>query len=149
METIHFFLIILSFILIWFIIKYVTKFLFKLSLLFLVMIISIFSFFYFTKKNIFDTMNELYCTNINSNELKCKCFVLNINKDLEENFSSTEIDSIKNNTIKSMAQFVKSYENKKENIRICFEENGFPGGIVEEIKVDLIKKTSNFFDFKD
>ncbi|MBH76433.1 MAG: hypothetical protein CMP68_04795 [Flavobacteriales bacterium] len=149
METIHFFLIILSFILIWFIIKYVTKFLFKLSLLFLVMIISIFSFFYFTKKNIFDTMNELYCTNINSIELKCKCFVLNINKDLEENFSSTEIDSIKNNTIESMAQFVKSYENKKENIRICFEENGFPGGIVEEIKVDLIKKTSSFFDSKD
>tara|TARA_B100001057_G_scaffold501266_1_gene622868 strand:+ start:1200 stop:1484 length:285 start_codon:yes stop_codon:yes gene_type:complete len=94
-------------------------------------------------------MNELYCTNINSIELKCKCFVLNINKDLEENFSSTEIDSIKNNTIESMAQFVKSYENKKENIRICFEENGFPGGIVEEIKVDLIKKTSSFFDSKD
>tara|TARA_B100000900_G_scaffold207814_1_gene176231 strand:- start:41 stop:325 length:285 start_codon:yes stop_codon:yes gene_type:complete len=94
-------------------------------------------------------MNELYCTNINSNELKCKCFVLNINKDLEENFSSTEIDSIKNNTIESMAQFVKSYENKKENIRICFEKNGFPGGVVEEIKFDLIKKTSGFFDFKN
>ena len=149
MDTIHFFLIILSFILIWFIIKYVTKFLFKLLLLLLVIIISIFSFFYFTKKNIFDTMNEIYCTEMNSNELKCKCFVLNINKDLEENFSSAEIDSIKNNPIESMTQFVKSYESKKEKIRICFEENGFPGGIVEEIKFDLIKKTSSFFDFKD
>ena len=86
---------------------------------------------------------------MNLNELKCKCFVLNINKDLDENFSSAEIDSIKNNPIESMTQFVKSYESKKEKIRICFEENGFPGGIVEEIKFDLIKKTSSFFDFKD
>ena len=94
-------------------------------------------------------MNEIYCTDINSNKLKCKCFVLNINKDLEENFSLAEIDSIKSHPIESMTQFIKSYESKKENIKICFEENGLPGGIVEEIKFDLIKKTSNFFDFKD
>ena len=38
---------------------------------------------------------------------------------------------------------------KKIKLKFVFEENGVAGGIVEEIKVDLIKKTSNFFDFKD
>ena len=48
-----------------------------------------------------------------------------------------------------MTYFIKSYENKKDDIKVCFEENGVTGGIVEEIKVDLIKKTSSLFDFKD
>ena len=47
-----------------------------------------------------------------------------------------------------MTYFIKSYENKKDNIKVCFEENGVAGGIVEEIKVDLIKKHQTFLTLK-
>ena len=149
MDVFQIFAILFVCLLSWLIVKFITKVFIKIVLMILILTISFVSYFHFTKKNIFDTMNELYCTDNNSNELKCKCFVLNINKDLEESFSKSKVDSIKNNTLKSMTYFIKSYENKKDNIKVCFEENGVPGGIVEEIKVDLIKKTSNFFDFKD
>ena len=149
MDIFQIFAILLVCFLSWLIIKFITKVFIKIVLVFLILSISFVSYFHFTKKNIFDTMNELYCSDNNSNELKCKCFVLNINKDLEESFSKSKVDSIKNNTLKSMTYFIKSYENKKDDIKFCFEENGVTGGIVEEIKVDLIKKTSSFFDFKD
>ena len=149
MDIFQIFAILLVCFLSWLIIKFITKVFIKIVLVFLILSISFVSYFHFTKKNIFDTMNELYCADNNSNELKCKCFVFNINKDLEESFSKSKVDSIKNNTLKSMTYFIKSYENKKDDIKVCFEENGVAGGIVEEIKVDLIKKTSSFFDFKD
>ena len=149
MDVFQIFAILLVCLLSWLIVKFITKVFIKIVLVILILTISFVSYFHFTKKNIFDTMNELYCADNNSNELKCKCFVLNINKDLEESFSKSKVDSIKNNTLKSMTYFIKSYENKKDKIKVCFEENGVAGGIVEEIKVDLIKKTSNFFDFKD
>ena len=143
MDSTQIILIVLSFILILFIIKYVTKFLFKLLLLFLIFIITFFSFFHFSERNIFDTMNDLYCMkNNNIENLKCMCFAQNIIEGFEyrnDGLNRRQIDELKNNTLKSIYEFHKSYKLKKIDIRNCFEENGLSGGLSEEIKNDVLK----------
>ena len=49
-------------------------------------------------------------------------------------------------------EFLQSYNSKKEEIRNCFEINGQPGGMSEEIKNDVIenaKKTLKLFNKND
>ena len=141
-------IIIFSCLFIWLIIKFVTKVLLKIVFLFLILVVSFFAYFHFSKTNIFDKMNELYCVQNKSVEnLKCKCFVLNITEDFEKN-NKNEVEQIKKNTLKSMNEFLESYDNKKEDIRDCFEKNGASGNLVEEIKNDLIEKTTSFFKSK-
>ncbi len=144
--------VIVFFILLLLIIKFVTKFLFKVVLFCLIISIGIFSYFHFSKKNIFDTMNELYCSEKKSPEdLKCKCFAKHIMYSFDlrsDNLTRSQVDSIKKNTFKSMMYFIESYEDSQESIRNCFEENGVSGGMAEEIKNDLIQKTTSFFDLK-
>ena len=54
-----------------------------------------------------------------------------------------ELEELKNNTSKSFREFIKSYNSTKHVIHSCFEENGQSGGMIEEIKNDIIKKTKN------
>ena len=138
----------------WLILRFVTKFLFKIVLLFLILVIAFFSFFHFSQKNIFDTMSELYCVQKKSSKkLKCKCFVEYIIEDFHlrnDSLSQEQIGNIKNNIFKSIKEFRESYKNKKEDIYDCFEENGLPGGLGEDLKNDLLKKakkTTNIFNF--
>ena len=145
MDAPHIFLIILSFVLIWLVIKFITKLFFKILLLISILLILLYSFFNFTEKNIFDTMHELYCEEESKvDNLKCACFVNNIISDFKtrnNNLSAKELEELKNNTSKSFQEFFKSYNATKHVIQRCFEKNGQSGGMIEEIKNDIIKKT--------
>ena len=136
--------IFLCFILIWLVIKFVTKFLYKILLLISIILILIYSFFNFTENNIFDTMQELYCEEESKvDNLKCICFVNNILSDFKirnNDLSNKELEELKNNTSKSFHEFIKSYNSTKHVIHSCFEENGQSGGMIEEIKNNIIKK---------
>ena len=139
----------LCFVLIWLVIKFATKFLYKILLLVFIVLILIYSFFNFTEKNIFDTMQELYCEEESKvDNLKCACFANNIISDFKirnNDLSNKELEELKNNTSKSFREFIKSYNSTKHVINSCFEENGQSGGMIEEIKNDIIKKTKNPF----
>ena len=139
--------IFLCFILIWLVIKFVTKFFYKILLLISIILILIYSFFNFTENNIFDTMQELYCEEESKvDNLKCTCFVNNIISDFKirnNDLSNKELEELKNNTSKSFHEFIKSYNSTKNIIQSCFEENGQSGGMIEEIKNDIIEKTRN------
>ena len=147
MDFSHILFIFLCFILIWLVIKFVTKFLYKILLLISIILILIYSFFNFTENNIFDTMQELYCEEERKvDNLKCTCFVNNIISDFKtrnNDLSNKELEELKNNTSKSFHEFIKSYNSSKHVIHSCFEENGQSGGMIEEIKNDIIKKTRN------
>ena len=109
--------IFLCFILIWLVIKFVTKFFYKILLLISIILIFIYSFFNFTENNIFDTMQELYCEEESKvDNLKCTCFVNNIISDFKirnNDLSDKELEELKNNTSKSFHEFIKSYNSTK------------------------------------
>ncbi len=146
-----FFLVIIFCVCIWFIIRFVTKLLFKIVLITFTLLIIFLGFWYLSNKNIFDTMNQLYCNDDGGiKNIKCECFVLNINSDFEKRFDKFQIDSIKNDPIRSMKEFKISYNNKKEDINNCFSKNGLSSNLVEEIKNDIIEKTTFFLkSFKE
>jgi len=143
---IEIFLVVILCVCVWFIIRFVTKFFFKIFLIFFTCLIIFLGFWYLSNKNIFDTMSQLYCSNQDdSKNIKCECFVLNINSDFKSRFKQSQIDSIKNDPIRSIKEFKISYDNKKEDISVCFTKNGLSSSLVEEIKKDIIDKTTGFF----
>lgn len=155
MDIFQIFLLVFFGVLLWLIIKFVTKFLFKIALLFFIIVIAFFSYFHFSQKNIFDTMNELYCIKKNNVEnFKCECFVENIINDFNmrhDSLNEIKINEIKENIFKSLYEFHLSYNFKKDDIRDCFEKNGLPGGLGEDIKNEIlikVKKTTSFFNKK-
>jgi len=145
---IEIFLVIILCILIWFIIRFITKFFLKIVLIVFAFLIAFFGFWYLSNKNIFDTMSQFYCSDKNkSKKIKCECFVSNINSDFEKRFNASQIDSIKHDPIKSIAEFKISYDNKKEDISACFKKNGLSSSLVEEVKNDIIEKAKGFLEF--
>ncbi len=142
---IEIFLVIILCVLIWFVIRFVTKFFLKIVLIVFAFLIAFLGFWYLSDKNIFDTMSQFYCSDKNdSKKIKCECFVSNINSDLEKRFNASQIDSIKNDPIKSIAEFKFSYDNKKEDISACFKNKGLSSSLAEEIKNDIIEKAAGF-----
>ena len=142
---IEIFLVVMLCALIWFIVRFVTKFFLKIVLIVFAFLIGFLGFWYLSNKNIFDTMSQFYCSDKDeSKKIKCECFVLNINSDFEKRFNPFQIDSIKNDPIKSITEFKASYDNKKEDISACFKKKGLSSSLAEEIKNDIIEKTTGF-----
>ena len=142
-------LVLLSLVLIWFGIKFITKTLFKIGLFILLILIGLFTYWHLTNQNVFDTINKLYCSNtvnVVEDNVKCKCFTSVIIHDFESRFSVNEIDSIKTDPIKSMQEFYNSYLIKKVDMQSCFENNGESSGIIDDILNDIKEDVGSIFD---
>jgi len=141
-------ILIFCLVVIYLIVKFVTKFFFRISLIILILLISYFSFFHFYKENIFDLMTNTYCIeNEESKNVKCDCFVNKINEQLNDSYNFNEIEKIKGNSFKSTKVFLESYNLKKNEIRNCFEKNGFSAKLVDDLKENIIKKTRKINEY--
>ncbi len=121
------------------VIKLVTKILFKLMIV-IVIIIGVFvTYQVFSGTNIIDDINTLYCTDDNKNEIKCTCFVQPIISDLTNKYSPEELAILKAKKLRANTEFIKSYKAQEKEIKLCFEKHGESIGILNEI-LDSIKK---------
>tara|TARA_B100000427_G_scaffold295323_1_gene274384 strand:+ start:241 stop:699 length:459 start_codon:yes stop_codon:yes gene_type:complete len=119
-------------------IKLATKILFRI-IIFLVILIGIYmGYQQVLGKNIIDDLSNLYCETENLDLVKCTCFIEPILNDLSNRFSIQEIEQLKQNKLKSNAEFIKSYKTKELEIKNCFERLG-ESTILEEILKDIKK----------
>ena len=113
--------------------KYVTKILFRLILVLIVMIIFYMGYQHFSGSNIFDNLNNI-C--LKENTPKCSCFAKPILEDLNSRFTEDELNKLKNNMLKSNIEFGRSYQAKESEIKKCFEELG-QNSLLEEILSEI------------
>jgi|TARA_B110000459_G_C16624721_1_gene504353 hypothetical protein len=129
----------------WMVFKLLSKFIFKIVLPILILLIGVyFAYQYFGPGDLMKSITELYCEGDNIDPVKCECFVQPIISDLESRLSAEEFLELKNNPLKLTEEFHISYKNKKDAINACFQEKGETGNLGEDILKDLKKL---FFDF--
>ena len=129
----------------WIVFKLITKFIFKIVLPILILLIGVyFAYQYYGPGDLMNSITELYCEGDNIDPVKCECFVQPIISDLESRLSVEEFLELKNNPLKLTEEFHISYKNKKDAINACFQEKGETGNLGEDILKDLKKL---FFDF--
>ena len=127
-------ILIVSIILAFFAIKYITKIIFKLLILIVIFLSGLILYQQLSNTNMIDNVESLYCHD-NEVNIKCECFVMPILADLNKRFpSENEIEKIKSQKIKSNTEFLKSFTNVEEEIKICFEEKNESIGIFLELK---------------
>ncbi|MAZ58669.1 MAG: hypothetical protein CMP56_04630 [Flavobacteriales bacterium] len=155
MELTQIILIIAAIIISFMVIKLVTKTLFKLIIILLVLGACWIGYLEFSGTSIIDTVSQLYC-NENSgtkidfsmelkDPIKCTCFVKPITDDLNNRFPQEEIEKIKKSALKSNAELLKSISNKEKEIKTCFEMNGAEG-MFEDILNDIKQKGIKIFE---
>ena len=109
----------------WFVFKLLTRFIFKILLPILILLIGgYFAYQYYGPGNLIEDITALYCEGNNIDEVKCECFVKPIISDLESRLSKEEFLALKNDPFKSAEEFHISYKNKQEEINSCFESKG-------------------------
>jgi len=129
----------------WMVFKLLTKFVFKIVLPILILLIGVyFAYQYYGPGDLMKSITELYCEGDNIDPVKCECFVQPIISDLESRMSGEEFLELKNNPLKLTEEFHTSYKNKKDAINACFQEKGETGNLGEDILKDLKKL---FYDF--
>jgi len=129
----------------WIVFKLLTKFIFKIVLPILIILIGVyFAYQYYGPGDLFESITELYCEGDNIDQVKCECFVQPIISDLESRLSVEEILELKNNPLKSTEEFHTSYKNKKEVINSCFQDKGESENLADDILKDIKEL---FFDY--
>jgi|TARA_B110000967_G_scaffold156904_1_gene161979 energy-coupling factor transporter transmembrane protein EcfT len=145
MDLTQIIIIIISIAAAWIVFKLITKFIFKIVLPILILLIGVyFAYQYYGPGDLIKSITELYCEGDNIDQVKCECFVEPIISDLESRLSLEEMLELKNNPLKSTEEFHTSYKNKKDVINSCFQEKGESGNLGEDILKDIKKL---FYDF--
>jgi len=121
------------------VIKLMTKILFKLIVIVIIITGAFITYQVFSGTNIIDDVSTLYCEGKNEDEVKCKCFVKPIIHDLEGKYNNEELVELKSKKLRANTEFIKSYKVKEQEIKMCFEEHGQSTGILDEI-FDNIKQ---------
>ena len=138
-ENLDLILLIGSIIASFFVIKLVTKILFRLIILLLIITTSLVVYQKFSNTNIIDDIKQLYCEGEKLNLIKCNCFVNPIINDLNTRFNEEELEILKTKKLKANTEFLKSYKIKENEIKNCFQTIGDSSGILEEIFFDIKK----------
>jgi hypothetical protein len=132
--------LIVTIVLVFFAIKYITKIVFKLLILIVIVLGGLIVYQQLSDTNMIDNVESLYCSEGKETNIKCECFVIPILDDLNSRFSLEEIENIKSQKIRSNTEFLKSFTNVEQDIKVCFKEKN------ESIGVFLwIQKIQLFF----
>tara|TARA_B100000530_G_scaffold330926_1_gene274962 strand:+ start:899 stop:1285 length:387 start_codon:yes stop_codon:yes gene_type:complete len=118
------------------VIKMVTKILFKLIIVVLIITGLFVTYQVFSGTNIIDSVTILYCDNENRDEVKCQCFVEPIITDLKSRFNEQELLELKAQKLRANTEFIKSYKLQEQNIKTCFTDHN-SSSILEEILQDI------------
>lgn len=155
MELTQIILIIAAIIISFMVIKLVTKTLFKLIIILLVLGACWIGYLEFSGTSIIDTVSKLYCNEESGSKIdftielkdpvKCTCFVQPILHDLNTRFTDSQIEKIKNSALKSNTELLKSISNQEKEIKTCFELHGAEG-MLEEIINDIKQKGIQIFE---
>tara|TARA_Y100001954_G_C15743165_1_gene569608 strand:- start:135 stop:596 length:462 start_codon:yes stop_codon:yes gene_type:complete len=138
-ENLDLILLIGSIIASFFVIKLVTKILFRLIILLLIITTCLVVYQKFSNTNIIDDIKQLYCEGEKLDPIKCNCFVNPIINDLNTRFNEEELEVLKTKKLKANTEFLKSYKIKEDEIKNCFQTMGNSSGILEEIFNDIKK----------
>ena len=138
-ENLDLILLIGSIIASFFVIKLVTKILFRLIILLLIITTSLVLYQKFSNTNIIDDIKQLYCEEEKLDLIKCNCFVNPIINDLNTRFNEEELEILKTKKLKANTEFLKSYKIKEKEIKNCFQTTGDSSGILDEIFNDIKK----------
>ena len=108
-------------------------------MLLLVVVSAYIAYQYYAQGDIITDVNLMFCNESESNidQVKCKCFVQPIMRDLESRWTDDELINIKDDPLMSAQEFLSSYYNSKEEISNCFEDNGESSNITEDIIQDI------------
>jgi len=155
MDLTQIILIIAAIIISFMVIKLVTKTLFKLIIILLVIGVGWIGYLEFSGTSVIDTISKLYCNETSGSQIdvtrefkdpiKCKCFVLPILHDLNNRFTDSELEKIKKSALKSNTELLKSISNQEKEIETCFESNAAEG-MFEEIINDIKQKGIKIFE---
>ena len=129
METTQIIIIIAAIILSLMALKFVTKLLFRLILVLIMLIVFYMGYQHFSGTNILDNISKL-CNQ--DNDLKCECFTKPILKDINTRFNDEEIKKIKQNKLKCNIEFGRSFQTKELEIKKCFNKHG-ETSLLEEV----------------
>lgn len=139
-ENLDLILLIGSIIASFFVIKLVTKIIFRLIILLLIITTALVVYQKFSNTNLIDDVQKLYCDGEKLDPIKCTCFVNPIIDDLKIRFNEEELETLKSKKLKANTEFLKSYKLKESEIKNCFQTMGNSNGILEEIFNDIKKK---------
>ena len=117
--------------------KLITKILFKLITICVILIGLFIGYQQFLGTNIIDDIQTLYCSENKTNKVKCDCFVSPIINNLESRFTPAELIELKTKKLKANTEFIKSYKIQENEIQTCFELKGESKGLLEEILKDI------------
>tara|TARA_B100002052_G_C15607036_1_gene473536 strand:- start:3 stop:470 length:468 start_codon:yes stop_codon:yes gene_type:complete len=155
MELTQIILIIAVIIISFMVIKLVTKTLFKLIIILLMLGACWIGYLEFSGTSIIDTVSQLYCNENSGSKIdfttelkdpiKCTCFVKPILDDLNNRFPNQQIEEVKKSALKSNTELLKSISNKEQEIKTCFEMNG-DEGMFEDIINDIKEKGIKIFE---
>ena len=155
MELTQIILIIAAIIISFMVIKLVTKTLFKLIIILLVLGACWIGYLEFSGTSIIDTVSQLYCNENSGSKIdfttelndpiKCTCFAKPILDDLNSRFPNKQIEEVKKSALKSNTELLKSISNKEQEIKTCFEMNG-DEGMFEDIINDIKEKGIKIFE---
>ena len=155
MELTQIILIIAAIIISFMVIKLVTKTLFKLIIILLMLGACWIGYLEFSGTSIIDTVSQLYCNENSGSKIdfttdlkdpvKCTCFVKPILDDLNSRFPNQQIEEVKKSALKSNTELLKSLSNKEKEIKTCFEMNG-DESMFEDIINDIKEKGIKIFE---
>jgi len=129
----------------WIVFKLLTRFIFKIVLPILILLIGVyFVYQYFGPGNLLEDITELYCEGNDVDEVKCECFVKPIISDLKSRLSAEVLLELKNNPLKSTEEVYTSYKNKQKEINSCFESKGKTKSMADDIFKDIKELLSDF-----
>ena len=115
------------------VIKLVTKILFKLIIIIVIITGGFITYQVFSGTNIIDDINILYCQEETIDKIKCECFVMPIMHDLTTKYNPEQLIELKSKKLRANTEFIKSYKLQEENIKACFEKHDQSIGILDEI----------------
>ena len=133
METTQIIIIIAAIILSFMAIKFVTKLLFRLIIVLIMLIVFYMGYQQFSGTNILDNIAQLCQTN---NDLKCTCFTRPILNDINNRFTGKEIEQIKKNKLKCNIEFGRSFQAREREIKKCFKKHG-ETSLLEEVLSEI------------
>ena len=129
----------------WIVFKLLTRFIFKILLPILILLIGgYFAYQYYGPGNLIEDITELYCEGNDVDEVKCECFVKPIISDLESRLSVEALLKLENNPLKSTEEVYTSYKNKQKEISSCFESKGKTKSMADDVLKDIKELISNF-----
>ena len=147
MDVTQIIIIILALAAAWIVFRLLTRFIFKVVLPILILLIGVyFALHNYGPGNLIADVTELYCEGEKMDEVKCECFVKPILSDLESRLSADDMLALRNDLSKSTDEFLTSYKNKKEEINSCFESKGETQNMADDILKDIKELLSTIGD---